>query len=306
MVHGFVLGCGNFGGVGSAPDLFGQGETEEEAFALMDAAWDSGLRWFDTADAYGGGRSESAIGAWIKATGNRPRITTKTFNPMDRGHDSGLGRDRILRQAESSLERLGIDRIDVYLAHGPDPETPLAETFGAFEELLERGLIEAYGVSNFTAGQLDEAAAAGRPAFVQNSYSLLDRGDAAPDGALDVAARLGVGYQVHSPLAGGWLSGKYRRGEPPPAGSRMTLRPEPYLQFDDERVYAGLVELAEEAEGRGVSTAGLALAWITSDPRVAGVVVGPRRPAHLEPVREAAALALSAEDRERIGSLFPG
>ena len=96
-----VLGCGNFGGIGSAPAFFGQGETREEAFALMDAAWALGLRWFDTADAYGGGRSEAWIGDWIRTTGNRPRITTKTFNPMDEGAgaDRGLSRDRVLRQA---------------------------------------------------------------------------------------------------------------------------------------------------------------------------------------------------------------
>src|SRR5436189_5158992 len=85
-----VLGCGNFGGIGSAPAFFGKGETKEAAFALMDAAWELGLDWFDTADAYGGGRSEAWIGAWIAATGNRPRVTTKTFNPRDEGADAGL------------------------------------------------------------------------------------------------------------------------------------------------------------------------------------------------------------------------
>jgi 1-deoxyxylulose-5-phosphate synthase len=108
-----VLGCGNFGGIGSAPALFGQGESEEEALAIMDAAWAAGLHWFDTADAYGGGRSETAIGKWIRATGNRPKLTTKTYNPMDTGEDHGLAPDRTLRQIESSLGRLGVDRVDV-------------------------------------------------------------------------------------------------------------------------------------------------------------------------------------------------
>ena len=110
-----MLGCGNFGGIGSAPAFFGQGETKEQAFALMDAAWELGLHWFDTADAYGGGRSEAWIGEWIAATGNRPRITTKTFNPMDEGADSGLAPERVRRQLDSSLERLGVD------AHRPVP-----------------------------------------------------------------------------------------------------------------------------------------------------------------------------------------
>lgn len=303
----FVLGCGNFGGIGSAPDLFGQGESREEALAIMDAAWSLGLRRFDTADAYGGGRSEAAIGAWIRATGNRPRITTKTFNPMERGADSGLSRDRILRQVETSLERLGLDRVDLYLAHDFDPDVPLAETMGAFEELVERGLIGAYGVSNFFAAQLEEALAVGRPSLVQNSFSLLDRRDDDPSNTvlLSLCAEHGVRYQAFSPLSGGWLTGKYRRGEAAPPGSRMTMRPEPYRHLEDAPVYDGLDALGEEATGRGVSMAALALAWIVSDPRVDSAVVGPRRPDHLAPVREATAIELSDPDRERIGSLFP-
>jgi aryl-alcohol dehydrogenase-like predicted oxidoreductase len=119
-----VLGCGNFGGVGSAPAFFGEGETEEEAFELMDAAWSLGIRTFDTADAYGGGRSEQWIGNWIASGGNRPVIVTKTFNPMQAGADRGLARSRMTRQLESSLDRLGVDFIDLYLAHAPDTETP--------------------------------------------------------------------------------------------------------------------------------------------------------------------------------------
>ena len=134
-----VLGCGNFGGIGSAPAFFGRGESREEAFAIMDAAWELGLRWFDTADAYGGGRSEQWIGDWMRATGNRPRVTSKTFNAMKDGADFGLARDRVLRQVETSLGRLGIDRIDVYLTHEPDPNTPVEETHATFQALLERG-----------------------------------------------------------------------------------------------------------------------------------------------------------------------
>src|SRR6478752_7691946 len=144
-----ILGCGNFGGIGSAPAFFGRGETKEQAFALMDAAWAMGLDWFDTADAYGGGRSEAWIGEWIAATGNRPRITTKTFNPMDTGLDSGLAPERVRRQLASSLERLGVDAVDLYLAHEPDPGTPVAETRDGFEELAAAGKVVAWGLSNY-------------------------------------------------------------------------------------------------------------------------------------------------------------
>jgi aryl-alcohol dehydrogenase-like predicted oxidoreductase len=297
-----VLGCGNFGGIGSAPAFFGKGETKEEAFVLMDAAWDLGLDWFDTADAYGGGRSEAWIGEWIAATGNRPRITTKTFNPMGEGADSGLARERVLRQLDSSLGRLGVDAVDLYLAHEPDPETPIEETFGTFEELARAGKVKAYGLSNFGPVELAAAIAAGTPALVQNSFSLLDRGDEA--GAIPLCAAHAIPYQVFGPLAGGWLTGKYRRGAPLPAGSRMTMRPEPYRQFDSDPVYRSLGALEAAAAERGVSMAGLALAWLLSHPGVTSIVVGPRRPEHLEPVREALDLELSPEDHGEVGSLF--
>src|SRR5947208_10199384 len=106
-----ALGCGNFGGVGSAPAFFGQGMNDDEAFALMDAAWELGITTFDTADAYGGGRSESWIGEWLRETGHRPVLMTKTSNPMETGADQGLAPGRIERQIASSLERLGVDAV---------------------------------------------------------------------------------------------------------------------------------------------------------------------------------------------------
>jgi 1-deoxyxylulose-5-phosphate synthase len=292
-----ILGCGNFGGIGSALELFGRGESQEEAFELMDAAWKAGIRRFDTADAYGGGRSEAAIGAWIAATGNRPRLTTKTFNPMDAGEDSGLSRERILRQIETSLERLGVDRVDLYLAHEFDPDTSLEETMAAFDQLLAQGAIGAYGVSNFTDEQLEAALDAGQPSVVQNSYSLLERGDERD--VLPLCAEHRLEYQAFSPLAGGWLTGKYRRGREYPQGSRMILRPEPYRRLEDERTFSGL----ERLEARG-DPATLALAWVLSHPGVSGVIVGPRRPAHLEPALAARELDLSESERTEIASFF--
>ena len=132
-----ALGCGNFGGIGSAPEFFGQGLSEVQAFELMDAAWESGLTHFDTADAYGGGRSERAIGRWIRSRGVRPRLTTKTYNPMEAGADRGLAPKRIARQLGTSLERLGVDHVELYLTHEFDAEVPLEESFGAqSQELL--------------------------------------------------------------------------------------------------------------------------------------------------------------------------
>jgi aryl-alcohol dehydrogenase-like predicted oxidoreductase len=293
-----ALGCGNFGGIGSAPELFGHGLTDDEAFALMDAAFELGIDHFDTADAYGGGRSERAIGEWMRRRGVRPTITSKTFNPMDAGEDHGLAPERIVRQLESSLERLGVESIDVYLAHEFDPDVPVAETVGAFEDLQSAGKIRTYGVSNFDAGQLEAALAAGQPQAIQNEHSLLSRGDEA--GVLPICERERVGYLVFSPLAGGWLTGKYRRGEAFPAGSRMTQRPDPYRAFLNDETFDRLDRLTEFARADDRTLPGLALAWLLADERVTQVVVGPGRPEHLAPVREALERPLSPAQREDV------
>ena len=304
-VSRLTLGCGNFGGIGSAPAFFGAGESEEEAHAILDAAWAAGITAFDTADAYGGGRSESYIGSWL---GERPEIrgrlvlTTKTANPMEEGGDRGLSRDRIRRQIESSLKRLRVERVDLYLAHAPDPETPLAETIGAFAELVEEGTIRAFGGSNVDRAWLEEALRHGRVDCVQNSFSLLERED--ERGVLEVCAHEGVAYTPYGPLAGGWLTGKYRRGEEPPAGSRMTMRPEAYEHLRDGRVFDGLEALEAYAHDRGTTMTALALAWALSHPHVTGIVLGPRRPEHLLPALEALTLDLSPVERGTLVELF--
>jgi len=296
------LGCGNFGGIGSAPEFFGAGLTEDQALALMDAAWQSGITHFDTADAYGGGRSEQAIGRWIASRGVRPRLTTKTFNPMQPGADHGLKPERIARQLRASLGRLGVGQADLYLAHDFDPDVPLPESLGAFAEARASGLIGAYGVSNFDAPQLAAALAAGMPQAVQNSYSLLDRRDE-PE-VLPLCAARQVAYLAFSPLAGGWLTGKYRRGEPFPAGSRMTQRPEPYAELVTGRTFDAIDRLQAIASSRGTSLAGLALGWLLADERVSQVVVGPGRPEHLAPVSEALKRPLTGEERAAVESAF--
>jgi len=299
-----ALGCGNFGGIGSAPDFFGQGLTEDEAFALMDAAFQAGIDWFDTADAYGGGRSERAIGRWMAARGVRPRLTTKTFNPMEAGADHGLRPDRVARQLRSSLDRLGVDQVELYLAHDYDPDVPLAETFGAFGTSQADGLIGAYGVSNFDAPQLAAALAAGTPRAVQNSYSLLARQDE-PD-LLPLCAERGVAYLAFGPLAGGWLTGKYQRGAAYPAGSRMTQRPEPYTELVTGATFDALERLEAIAASRGTSLAGLALGWLLADERVTQVVIGPGRPEHLAPVAEALRQPVTGTERAEIEAAVAG
>ena len=305
-VSRLILGCGNFGGIGSSPAFFGAGETEGEAHALLDAAWEAGITTYDTADAYGGGRSESYLGSWLRSKGPEVRdrivLTTKTFNPMSDGADSGLAPARIRRQLDTSLERLGVDAVDLYLAHEMDPTTPVEATIGAFEELVAAGKIRAYGGSNVDAAWLEAAVRHGRPTWVQNAYSLLERGDEAD--VLPVVAREGLGYTPFSPLAGGWLTGKYRRDEEPPTGSRMTLRPEPYRHLQEDGVYDALESFEELARGRRTTPAALAIAWLLASPHVTAVVLGPRRPEQLRPALEALDLDLSPLEHEQLAALF--
>ena len=296
------LGCGNFGGVGSAPEFFGQGADEQQAFAIMDAAWELGINHFDPADAYGGGRSEATIGAWIASRGQLPLITTKTYNPMLAGGDHGLAPERMARQLRSSLQRLGVDHVDLYLTHEFDPDVAPALVVEALEGFRARGLVAATGVSNYDAAQLRATLAAGHVDAIQNSYSLLVRDDERE--LLELCAAEQVSYSVYSPLAGGWLTGKYRRGAQFPAGSRMTQRPDGYAAFLSDGVFDSLESLEALGSQRGVSMAGLALAWLLASPLVAAIVVGPMRPEHLEPVREALANPLSPQERDALGRLF--
>jgi 1-deoxyxylulose-5-phosphate synthase len=305
-----VLGCGNFGGVGSAPAFFGQGESEAEAFELMDAALALGINLFDTADAYGGGRSETWIGRWRAARGADVLLSTKVFHSVvGDPDDRGLAAERIRRQIEGSLGRLGVERVDMYLVHAPDPDTPLEETLHALDGIVRAGKVGAIGASNVDAAWLEEALAIAERerlipiGWVQNSYSLLDR--AAEREVLPLCAERGLGFTPFGPLSGGWLTGKYRRDEPRPEGSRMTLRPGPYEHLDREEVYRGLEAFADAAADRGVDPPTLAHAWVLSHPDVTAVILGPRSPGHLQPARAALDLQLSTGERDELASLWP-
>jgi aryl-alcohol dehydrogenase-like predicted oxidoreductase len=307
------LGCGNFGGIGSAPAFYGMGESEAAAVALMDRAWESGINFFDTADAYGGGRSETFIGRWLKEKGARVRdqllVSSKVFNPVGDGpNDRGLSRRHILRQVEASLRRLQTDRLDMYLIHEPDPETPLDETLRALDDLVHVGKVLYVGASNIEAWRLARALwisdkhGLSRFEWVQNSYSLLDR---TPEREMfPLCADQGIGFTAFSPLAGGWLTGKYQsRGAYPP-GSRMTLRPEPYEHLVNDGTFRGLAALADEARARGVERSALALAWVLQHPLMTAAIVGPRSPAHLDAALAALTVTLSSDDAARLEKMF--
>jgi aryl-alcohol dehydrogenase-like predicted oxidoreductase len=305
-----ALGCGNFGGVGSIPELFGRGDDRDTAFALLDAAREHGITLLDTANSYGGGTSEEWVGRWLASRGARDEVvlTTKVRNRTGPDPaDEGLSAWHIREQIDASLRRLGTDRVDLYLAHAPDPRVPVDETLGAFDELVRAGKVRYTGLSNYAGAELKAAAeAAARGGYglvnLQSGYSLLDRAAA---GDFPVCAEHGIGFTAHSPLAGGWLSGRYRAGQPYPEGSRMTLRPEPYQHLQTDATYAAVDALERMARDRGLPLATLALAWVITDPEVAGAVIGPRRPEQVAQALVALDVTLTDDERSALAALAP-
>ena len=246
-----ILGCGNFGGIGSSPAFFGQGTSKPDAFRLLDTAWDAGITTYDTADAYGGGRSESFIGEWLATKGSDVRdrivIATKTFNPMDEGADHGLGRGG--SSARSTRACAG-SASSAWRSISRTTSTPTrrrrrrSRRSPAWSRPARSGRsVRRTSPASSSQRRSSSRALEGLPRYewVQNGFSLLEQGDR--ETVFPVCREHGLGYTPFSPLAGGWLTGKYRRGEAPPAGSRMTLRPEPYVGYASDRVFDALEAL---------------------------------------------------------------
>jgi aryl-alcohol dehydrogenase-like predicted oxidoreductase len=262
------LGCNNFG---RRVDLDG-------TRAVVDAALAEGINFLDTADIYGGGDSERFLGEILEGRRDEVVLATK-FGMADDGSGS---RDYVRRAIAASLERLRTDVVDLYYYHRPDGVTPIAETVGAMMELVGEGSVRAIGVSNFSAEQLDEAVQAGPVVALQNRYSLLER--AAEAEVLPRCRELGVAFIPYFPLASGLLTGKYRRGQPAPRGSRLEGRREALSDEAFDRVE----RLEAFAEARGRSLLELAIAGLASQPGIASVIAGATSP---EQVRQNAPAA---------------
>jgi len=278
----------------------------------MDEAAALGVNVFDTACSYTGGASERYIGRWLESqpaeVRKRIHIATKTgVVPRPGAMEVDLSPGNIAAQLEGSLERLGLERVDLCLSHAPDDATPIEATLEGYAAQLEAGRIGWIGACNVSAAQLEEALLASerlrlpRYEWVQNEYNLMHRAD---EGRLFAMCREhGLGYTPFSPMAGGVLSGKYRRGAPPPEDSRMALRPEGH--FPSGQVFDAIDRLAELAHRRGVSTGALALAWVKEQKEVTSLIAGPSRSAeHLRLAREALSLALAEEELVEIGRWF--
>jgi len=278
--------------VGLGCNQFGRKLDREATRAVVEAALEVGVTFFDTADVYGSGESERFIGAALGRRRADVVLGTK-FGQDASVPGPGGSREHVRRALEASLERLGTDVIDLYTYHRPDGITPLAETLTAMHELVDEGRVRWLGLSNVDAAQVGAAAASGVTVVaVQNEYSLLHRDDDAE--VLPLCLRHGIGYVPYFPLASGLLTGKYRRGEPAPAGSRLAGR-----QIDErdlETVEA--LERVGAERGRGILE--LAVGGLASIPGVASVIAGATSPEQVRANAAAGAWHASEADLDAI------
>jgi len=280
------LGCNNFGG------RLGL----EETHAVVDAALEAGVTFFDTAEIYGnGGGSERLLGEILEGRRDEVVLATKfAWEPGD-----GLAEpEAIHRSIEGSLERLRTDHIDLYYLHRPDPEIPIGDTLGALDELVQAGKVRAIGCSNFSAEQLAEADRVAREqstapfTVLQNHYNLLRRDD--DEDVLPLCRELNVTYIPYFPLASGLLTGKYRRGQPAPEGTRLAGREIEEAQLD--RVEA----LARFAEEQGHTLHELAIAALASTSGIASVVAGATKPEQVQANAAAASWQLRQDELDAL------
>ena len=303
------LGGRSVSAVGLGCNNFGRGVDLEGTRAVVDAALDAGVSFLDTADVYGsGGGSETLLGEVLK--GRRDEVVLATKFGMDMGEAGPSARPRgskayINEAIDDSLRRLQTDVIDLYQYHRPDGETPIEETLGALDELVQAGKVRYIGCSNFSATELDEAAGAAREigltSFVslQNEYSLLKR-DIEAD-VIPECEQLGVAVLPYFPLASGLLTGKYRRGQDAPEGTRLAGRP----RIADDETFDRLEAAERFARERGVELLDVAITGLAAQSMVASVIAGATKPDHVRANAAAMRWAPSPEDLAELDRIFP-
>ena len=294
------LGCNNFGG-----------RIDEVATKLVvDAAIDAGVTFFDTADIYGGTLSEEYLGRALTGRREQALIATKFGGPIDDERKGGASAAYVARACDDSLRRLGTDRIDLYQLHFPDPATPLAETLGALDALVRAGKVREIGCSNFSPQMIEEAAGISadhgwaRFVSVQNEYSLLRRGPE-KQGVLDACAEHELAFLPYFPLASGVLSGKYRRGAPPPAGTRLAGMPaDRQEQALSDAIMDRVEALDDWARDHGHTLLELAFAWLLARGVVASVIAGATKPEQVVANAAGAGWQLTPSDLAEIDAVI--
>ena len=289
------IGCNNFGM-----------RIDEAATAnVVHAALEAGINFFDTADIYGGSKSEEFLGSALKQRRDEAIIATKFGMKVNDAMQGGAKPAYIQKAVEDSLRRLGTDRIDLYQIHRPDPETPLADTLGTLNALVQAGKVREIGCSNFSVEQLQDAETAAKNGAkfvsVQNQYSLLNR--EAEKGVLAECARQGLAFLPFFPLANGLLTGKYRKGQPPPEGSRLVSNEhfKPWLSEENLNQVEPLIAFAES---RGHTILELAFSWLLARPVVASVIAGATGAEQVKSNAAAANWKLSEEELAEVEKIL--
>ncbi|MFF2083915.1 aldo/keto reductase [Nocardia sp. NPDC058176] len=306
LVSPLTLGAMNFGAWAN-PD-------HDDAATIIHRALDAGINVVDTADVYSQGENEQIVGKALKGRRDEVVLASKFHGQIGTDPNTrGNSRRWIIRAVEDSLRRLDTDHLDLYQVHRPDPGVPIEETLRALDDLVRAGKIRYYGTTTFEPHQLVEAQWVAqdrnlqRPVTEQPPYSILARG--AERATLPIAQRHGLGVLTWSPLAGGWLSGRYRAGETAPESTRLTRQPhrhDPELAAN-QRKRAAAEELAKLADEAGLSLVHLSLAFVLQHPAVSTVIIGPRTLAHLETQLGAVDVRLSTEILDRIDEIVaPG
>lgn len=305
QVSDLCLGCMMFGGRTSP----------EDSWAIIDRALDAGINFLDTADVYTRGRSEEITGEALRRNGKRDRVVlaTKAHGRMadDDPNAAGNSRRHLIQACEASLRRLQTDRIDLYQIHRPEPGVPIDETLRALDDLVRAGKVRYIGTSTYAAWQVVESLwvsdRLGLNRFVteQPPYNLLDR--RIERELIPAAQTYGLGLLPWSPLAGGLLTGKYRRDNPPPADSRFGMgKDAPHLQRRyHDGVFAAVEQLEPIAAARGCTLSQLALAWCRTRPGITSPIIGPRTLEQLEDNLGAGDLDFSAEELAAIDAACP-
>jgi aryl-alcohol dehydrogenase-like predicted oxidoreductase len=298
-----TLGTMTFGGKGEFADV---GEADVTAARRqIDMALDAGVNLIDTADGYSNGLSEEIIGEVLRGRRNRTLLATKArFRTGDGPNDAGLSRQHLIEACEASLLRLQTDHIDLYQMHEYDGVTPIEETLAALQHLLDSGKVRYVGCSNFTGWQVMKALGiadrTGLPRFVSQQIYLSLQERSAEYEIVPAAIDQGLGLLIWSPLAGGWLSGKYRRGQAAPAGTRHASAWDEPPIYDEDKLYDTIEAVVEVAGAHGRSPAQVALGWLLARPGITSVIVGARTEQQLVDNLEAATLQLSAAELARL------
>ncbi|HLI65040.1 MAG TPA: aldo/keto reductase [Caulobacteraceae bacterium] len=293
------LGCNNFG----------MRLDQEGTTAVVNAAIDAGITLFDTADVYGGqGKSEEMLGKALNGRRHEVVLATKFANPMGpRVDQRGGSRSWVTRAVEDSLRRLGTDYIDLYQMHRPDDETPIEETLRALDDLVRDGKVRYVGNSNFSGWQIAEADWTARSEHLnrfvsaQNNYSLMER--RVEHEVLPACDHFGLGFLPFFPLASGLLTGKYKRDEAPPEGTRLAAWGARGAQALSEQNFDKLERLSDYADGHGKSLLELAFAWLLGHPAVSSVIAGATKPEQVKANADAGGWRLSADEVKAVTAL---